>query len=35
VVFPLETFKPLPVPRWNPGRPYSGRGGGRDGRKLA
>jgi len=35
VIFPLETFKPRRVPQWDPGRPYSGRGGGRDGRNLA
>jgi len=35
VVFPLDSFEPKPLPRWSPGKPYSGRGGGRDGRKLA
>jgi predicted dehydrogenase len=34
VTFPLESFTP-PLPNdWNPGEPYSGHGGGRDGRKL-
>jgi hypothetical protein len=35
VFFPLETFKPLPIPQWSPGKPYCGQGGGRDGRKLS
>ena len=34
VVFPLESFAPLALTDWNPGAPYSGVGGGRDGRKL-
>jgi predicted dehydrogenase len=34
VMFPLENFTPPPAPDWNPGSPYSGSGGGRDGRKL-
>lgn len=34
VVFPLEGFTPPPIPDWDPGTPYSGSGGGRDGRKL-
>jgi len=34
VVFPLESFSPPPEPEWNPGAPYSGSGGGRDGRRL-
>jgi predicted dehydrogenase len=34
VRFPLASFTP-PVPSdWEPGKPYSGTGGGRDGRKL-
>ena len=34
VTFPLERFTP-PVPTdWDPGRPYAGGGGGRDGRML-
>ncbi len=35
VTFPFEKFKvPSPV-NWEPGQPYSGKDGGRDGRKLA
>ncbi len=34
VAFPLATFTPPEPTDWNPGRPYSGSGGGRDGRKL-
>ncbi len=35
VPFPLETFAPPdPFNDWRPGEPYSGTGGGRDGRKL-
>jgi predicted dehydrogenase len=34
VRFPLERFVPPPPSDWHPGEPYSGRGGGRDGRKL-
>ncbi len=34
VTFPLETFIPPVQSDWNPGEPYSGQGGGRDGRKL-
>ena len=34
VTLPLEGFTPPPLPDWDPGRPYSGSGGGRDGRKL-
>jgi predicted dehydrogenase len=34
VTFPLETFTPPVQTDWNPGEPYSGQGGGRDGRKL-
>jgi predicted dehydrogenase len=31
---PLAQFSPPPIPDWDPGQPYSGSGGGRDGRKL-
>jgi len=34
VRFPVDQFVPPPEPDWDPGRPYSGEGGGRDGRKL-
>ena len=34
VTLPLETFVPPPTNDWAPGQPYSGRGGGRDGRRL-
>jgi predicted dehydrogenase len=34
VTFPVDTFVPPPPVDWNPGLPYSGQGGGRDGRKL-
>ncbi|MDX1931601.1 MAG: Gfo/Idh/MocA family oxidoreductase [Capsulimonadales bacterium] len=34
VHFPLESFVPPPDNDWNPGEPYGGVGGGRDGRKL-
>lgn len=34
VLLPLSRFAPPRRTRWRPGRPYSGRGGGRDGRKL-
>lgn len=34
VSFPLDTFTPPAPPDWDPGMPYSGKGGGRDGRKL-
>jgi predicted dehydrogenase len=34
VTFPLESFAPPPPTDWDPGQPYSGFGGGRDGRKL-
>jgi len=34
VTFPLDQFVPPPQPDWDPGLPYSGTGGGRDGRKL-
>lgn len=34
VTFPLERFAPPSRPDWNPGTPYGGTGGGRDGRQL-
>ncbi len=34
VTFPVDEFVPPPRPQWQPGEPYSGTGGGRDGRKL-
>ncbi|MEM7034335.1 MAG: Gfo/Idh/MocA family oxidoreductase [Chloroflexota bacterium] len=34
VTFPVDDFEPPTEPDWNPGEPYSGSGGGRDGRKL-
>ncbi len=34
VAFPLESFRVPPRSDWSPGRPYSGSGGGRDGRTL-
>lgn len=34
VTLPLAGFSPPKPPQWDPGRPYSGEGGGRDGRKL-
>ncbi len=34
VTLPLTTFNPPPTQTWDPGTPYSGIGGGRDGRKL-
>ena len=34
VTFPLDEFEPPDAPKWDPGIPYSGAGGGRDGRKL-
>ncbi|MDP9353469.1 MAG: Gfo/Idh/MocA family oxidoreductase [Chloroflexota bacterium] len=34
VSFPLEEFSPPAPSDWLPGQPYSGTGGGRDGRKL-
>ncbi|MGC9346835.1 MAG: Gfo/Idh/MocA family protein [Anaerolineae bacterium] len=34
VTFPVDEFVPPPSPDWDPGMPYSGWGGGRDGRKL-
>lgn len=34
IFFPLDSFVPLPIPQWHPGKPYAGQGGGRDGRKL-
>ena len=34
VTFPVDAFEPPSEPDWNPGEPYTGSGGGRDGRKL-
>jgi predicted dehydrogenase len=34
VTFPVDAFVPPVPPDWDPGSPYSGIGGGRDGRKL-
>jgi len=34
VRLPLHMFTPPPLSDWDPGIPYSGRGGGRDGRRL-
>ena len=34
VTSPVDAFVPPPEPEWDPGRPYAGTGGGRDGRKL-
>ncbi len=34
VTFPVDQFTPPPPSDWEPGKPYSGTGGGRDGRKL-
>jgi hypothetical protein len=34
VTFPLERFVPPARTDWDPGAPYAGTGGGRDGRKL-
>ena len=34
VRFPLEEFKVPEKADWDPGKPYNGTGGGRDGRKL-
>jgi predicted dehydrogenase len=34
VTFPLESFRRPAESDWDPGMPYSGTGGGRDGRKL-
>jgi len=34
VTFPVAKFAPPPLPDWDPGVPYSGHGGGRDGRNL-
>jgi len=35
VMLPLSTFVPPEASDWEPGKPYSGKGGGRDGRKLS
>jgi predicted dehydrogenase len=34
VTFPLESFQPPAPVDWDPGQPYLGQGGGRDGRSL-
>ncbi|MBN1674748.1 MAG: Gfo/Idh/MocA family oxidoreductase [Kiritimatiellae bacterium] len=34
VTFPFDAFTVPAEPDWDPGRPYSGEGGGRDGRRL-
>ncbi len=34
VSLPLAKFVPPPASAWEPGKPYSGQGGGRDGRRL-
>ncbi len=34
VTFPVDQFRPPAPTDWDPGQPYSGTGGGRDGRKL-
>jgi hypothetical protein len=34
VTFPVDRFESPPPSDWDPGMPYSGSGGGRDGRKL-
>ena len=34
VTFPVDEFVPPTPPDWDPGIPYSGQGGGRNGRKL-
>jgi len=34
VGFPVDSFVPPEAVEWSPGQPYSGKGGGRDGRKL-
>jgi hypothetical protein len=34
VSLPLSNFVPSPLTDWDPGQPYRGEGGGRDGRKL-
>jgi predicted dehydrogenase len=34
VTFPIDRFTPPSPPDWDPGTPYSGAGGGRDGRAL-
>jgi hypothetical protein len=34
VTFPVDVFVPPPEPAWDPGMPYAGDGGGRDGRRL-
>jgi hypothetical protein len=34
VTFPVDQFPPPAAPNWDPGMPYGGAGGGRDGRRL-
>jgi hypothetical protein len=34
VTLPLRDFTPSPLVDWQPGLPYRGSGGGRDGRRL-
>lgn len=34
VTFPVDQFRPPEVPDWDPGVPYDGTGGGRDGRSF-
>jgi predicted dehydrogenase len=34
VTFPVDEFRPPEPLDWDPGMPYEGRGGGRDGRRL-
>jgi len=34
VTFPVDSFQPPDPPDWDPGMPYSGQGGGRNGRRL-
>lgn len=34
VTFPVDLFSPPDASDWHPGQPYTGEGGGRDGRKL-
>ena len=34
VTFPVHEFEPPTLPDWDPGMPYSGQGGGRNGRNL-
>jgi predicted dehydrogenase len=34
VTFPLDRFQPTQLSNWDPGKPYAGTGGGRDGKNL-